>query len=99
MEQHFTDYVTDTVEDAMDAGVMRRMDPTLAGYAFIAMVSWASRWYRPGGKASVTEIADVFFSIGMDGARSRSDTSGSKRTQPGDDAGRSRPEEEPGNRA
>jgi TetR/AcrR family transcriptional regulator, cholesterol catabolism regulator len=71
MEQRFTDYVTDAVEDAMDAGVMRQMDPTLTAYAFIAMVSWASRWYQTTGRASAAEIADLFFSIGMDGARKR----------------------------
>ncbi|HEY1969645.1 MAG TPA: TetR/AcrR family transcriptional regulator [Pseudonocardia sp.] len=70
-ERRFTEYVIDAVEDAMDAGVIRRMDPTLTGYAFIAMVSWASRWYRPNGPASVTQIADLFFNLGMDGARPR----------------------------
>jgi TetR/AcrR family transcriptional regulator, cholesterol catabolism regulator len=70
-ERRFTDYTVDAVEDAMDAGTIRRMDPTLTAYAFIAMASWASRWYRPGGRASVADIADLFFSIGMDGARSR----------------------------
>lgn len=68
-EQRFTDYVTDAVEDAMDSGVLRRTDPTMTAYAFIGMVSWASRWYQPGGRAGVNEIADFFYSIGMDGAR------------------------------
>lgn len=68
-EQRFTDYVTDAVEDAMEAGVIRRMDPTLTAYAFIGMVSWATRWYQPGGRSGVNEIADMFFTIGMDGAR------------------------------
>jgi AcrR family transcriptional regulator len=68
-EQRFTDYVVDAVEDAMEAGVIRRMDPTLTAYAFIGMTSWASRWYQPGGRAGVNEIADLFFAIGMDGAR------------------------------
>jgi AcrR family transcriptional regulator len=68
-EQRFTDYVTDAVEDAMDSGVLRRADPTMTAYAFIGMVSWASRWYQPGGRAGVNEIADFFYAIGMDGAR------------------------------
>lgn len=68
-EQRFTDYVADAVEDAMDAGVLRRADPTMTAYAFIGMISWASRWYQPGGRAGVNEIADFFFSIGMDGSR------------------------------
>ncbi|QLL06379.1 TetR/AcrR family transcriptional regulator [Mycobacterium vicinigordonae] len=70
LEQRFTDYVVDAVDDAMQAGIMRPMDPTLTGYAFIAMVSWAARWYRPGGRASASEIADLYFAIAMDGARS-----------------------------
>jgi AcrR family transcriptional regulator len=68
-EQRFTDYVTDAVEDAMDNGALRRADPTMTAYAFIGMVSWASRWYQAGGRAGVNEIADFFYSIGMDGAR------------------------------
>jgi AcrR family transcriptional regulator len=70
-EQRFTDYVTDAVEDAMDSGVLGRADPTMTAYAFIGMVSWASRWYQPGGRAGVNEIADLFFSIGMNGARAQ----------------------------
>ena len=68
-EERFSDYVTDAVEDAMEAGVLRRADPTMTAYAFVGMVSWASRWYKPGGRAGVNDIADLFFSIGMDGAR------------------------------
>jgi AcrR family transcriptional regulator len=68
-EQRFTDYVTDAVEDAMDTGVLRRADPTMTAYAFIGMVSWASRWYQPGGRAGVNDIADFFYAIGMDGSR------------------------------
>jgi AcrR family transcriptional regulator len=70
-EQRFTEYVIDAVEDAMDAGVIRAMDPTLTAYAFIGTVSWASRWYRPGGRASAADIADMYFAIAMDGARER----------------------------
>ena len=70
-EARFTDYVVDAVEDAMQAGVLRAVDPTLTGYAFIAMVSWASRWFQLGGRASANEIADLFFPIGMDGVRRR----------------------------
>jgi AcrR family transcriptional regulator len=69
LEKQFTDYVTDTVEDAMNVGVMRRMDPTLTAYAFISMVSWASRWYLPTGRVTASEIAELFFDIGMNGAR------------------------------
>ena len=68
-EERFSDYVTDTVEDAMDSGVLRRADATMTAYAFIGMVSWASRWYQAGGRAGINEIADLFFTIGMDGAR------------------------------
>jgi TetR/AcrR family transcriptional regulator, cholesterol catabolism regulator len=69
MEKRFTDYVTGSLKDSMDAGVIRRIDPALTAFAFIAMVAWASRWYRPGMRASASEIAELFFSIGMDGAR------------------------------
>ncbi len=69
LETRFTNYVIDTVEDGMDCGLMRRTDPSSTAYAFIAMVSWASRWYRPGGRARADGIADLFFAIGMDGVR------------------------------
>jgi AcrR family transcriptional regulator len=70
LEKRFTDYVTDCVEDAMDAGVMRRVDPTLTAFALIGMVGWAARWYRPGARVGVNEIAELFFTIAMDGAGS-----------------------------
>jgi AcrR family transcriptional regulator len=68
IERKFTNYVIDAIEDAMETGAIRSMDPTLTGYAFIAMVGWASRWYRVSGTSSAMEIADLFFSIGMQGA-------------------------------
>jgi AcrR family transcriptional regulator len=71
IEVKFTNYVIDAVEDGMNNGSMRRLDPTLTAYAFIAMVSWASRWYNVGGRSSAMEIADLFFSIGMQGLEDR----------------------------
>ena len=72
IESRFNNYVIDSVEDGMESGAMRRLDPTLTAYAFIAMVSWASRWYKVGGRSSAMEIADLFFSIGMHGLENRS---------------------------
>lgn len=66
-ESRFNDYVIETVEAGMKQGSIRSMDPTLTAFALIGMVSWAARWYRAQGKASVDEIADLFFGIARSG--------------------------------
>lgn len=66
-EAAFNEYVVETVEEGMKKGSIRPMDPTLASFALIGMVSWAARWYRAQGRASVDEIADLFFGIARHG--------------------------------
>jgi AcrR family transcriptional regulator len=67
-EDRFTDYVIEAVEDGIEAGTIRALDPTLTAFAFIGMVSWAARWFRAGGRVGTNQVADLFFDISMRGA-------------------------------
>lgn len=66
-EAKFTDYVVEAVEDGIAMGAIKSMDPSLTAMALLGMVSWAARWYRPNGRCSADEIAELFFSIAKDG--------------------------------
>jgi hypothetical protein len=44
----------------MDAGVLRRDDPTMVLLQIYGMCNWTWTWYRPDGALSAEEIADRF---------------------------------------
>jgi AcrR family transcriptional regulator len=56
------------LQDGMDSGELRSDVPVdLAAQAIWGMVNWAHRWFKPGGRHDVDEIATHFTSIFIDG--------------------------------
>lgn len=70
-EDQFTDWVTDVVQRGIDDGVFAPMDARIGALAVIGMTSWAYQWYRPNGRYSIDEIADMFVDIIMHGLGTR----------------------------
>ena len=48
------------VREGIEAGVFRDLPPNLVVFGLLGMCNWLHKWYRPGGKRSAEEIADVF---------------------------------------
>ncbi len=58
---------------ALEAGIadgsLRPFDVRLAGIGILSACNWFTQWYRPGGAASVDEIADAFAELFLGGLR------------------------------
>jgi len=49
--------------DGVDEGLFRDLPPTLVVFGILGMCNWLHEWYKPEGRNSPTEIADVFLDI------------------------------------
>lgn len=53
--------------DAVAVGELRDVDVVATGRAILSMLNWMTRWFRPGGAQSATEIAETYFMLIADG--------------------------------
>jgi TetR/AcrR family transcriptional regulator, cholesterol catabolism regulator len=51
------------VRDGVEAGLLRDLPPRLVVFGLLGMCNWLHKWYRPDGKRSADEIADVFVAL------------------------------------
>ena len=51
------------VREGIEAGVFRDLPPNLVVFGLLGMCNWLHKWYRPGGKRTPEEIADVFVAL------------------------------------
>jgi AcrR family transcriptional regulator len=58
-----------TLEAGIGDGSLRDFDVRLAGIGILSACNWFTQWYRPGGAASVDEIADAFAELFLGGLR------------------------------
>ena len=64
------------IESGVEDGTFRDdLDPRVVGLGVLGMCAWVHQWYRPGGRFSAEEIADIFSAMALDGllARPRAD--------------------------
>ncbi len=50
----------DIVEEGVERGEFRRVDPKIAVFAILGAINWIARWYRPDGKAHSGELGAQF---------------------------------------
>ena len=55
------------VNQGVDEGVFRKVDTTISVQAILGMVNWMTRWYRPSGRLTPTQIADEFSDLFLNG--------------------------------
>jgi TetR/AcrR family transcriptional regulator, cholesterol catabolism regulator len=51
------------VREGVEAGLLRDLPPRLVVFGLLGMCNWLHKWYRPDGKRSAGEIADVFVAL------------------------------------
>lgn len=51
------------VREGVEAGLLRDLPPRLVVFGLLGMCNWLHKWYRPDGKRSAAEIADVFVAM------------------------------------
>jgi AcrR family transcriptional regulator len=59
------------VRQGIDEGAFRDTDVSITVHALLGMVNWMTRWYRPAGRLSAEQIADMFADLFLDGLISR----------------------------
>ncbi len=57
------------VKEGIERGEFCPIDITITVQALLGMVNWMTRWYRPEGRLSAEEIAELFAQISMEGLR------------------------------
>ena len=64
-KKRYVQFLERSFADAITAGKIRQVDPTVATFTFLGAVSWIYKWFQPGGQISeqqlVLEMQDLFF--------------------------------------
>ena len=63
----YTDELVNIYKAGVAEGVLKDTDPAVTVQLLIGMCSWLHRWYQPGGKMSLAEVADIAISLAMNG--------------------------------
>jgi AcrR family transcriptional regulator len=61
------------IQDGIDSGEFRSVDPRTAALAVIGIAVWTSWWYSPSGRQTPQELADVLVDIAINGLTRQSD--------------------------
>ena len=65
-KKRYVVFLERSFEEAIRRGQIRPVNPTVAAFAFLGMVLWIYKWYRPDGALTeeviVREMRDLFFS-------------------------------------
>ena len=58
----------DVIKQGIESGEFYSdVDPEMAYYGIIGMVSWSEKWYKPRGRLTLDEIGDHFANLVLDG--------------------------------
>lgn len=57
----------ETIAEGVRAGIFRDVDVKLTAFAVFGSINWVARWYREGGGAGPSEIAEVFARLFLEG--------------------------------
>lgn len=60
-------YLKSLLVAAIEAKEFREIDPRIATGMIVGLVSWLPRWFKPGGKYSIADIADQYSTFIVDG--------------------------------
>lgn len=67
------DYYIGLLERGIEEGIVRPVDPRLAAFAILGIVSWPSWWYSPSGRNTPQEIAAALVDVALNGIAAASD--------------------------
>jgi TetR/AcrR family transcriptional regulator, cholesterol catabolism regulator len=69
--KRYEEFVIGLIEEAQAGGeVDPGLDAHVAAYSVLGMLNWVYTWYRPGGKVSISDFADLVAEIVVGGLRS-----------------------------
>jgi len=62
-KREYDQAIARVVQDGVETGLLRDLPPTLVVFGLLGMCNWLHKWYRPDGKRTPAEIADVFVTL------------------------------------
>ena len=57
-KKRYVRFLEDAFKQAMAAGQIRTVDPTIASFSFLGSVLWSYKWYRPDGRITAQQLMD-----------------------------------------
>ena len=66
----FENFLRSLIQEAIDAGEIRKVDVAMTGRLILSSLNWMHRWYNPNKSATPEEIAEVYFDMLFNGLRS-----------------------------
>lgn len=71
MRDHFERLFRAIVQQGIERGEFRNIDVAITVHGLLGMVNWMTRWYRPEGRLSAAQIADLFADLFLEGLQNR----------------------------
>ena len=65
----FEHFLRGLIQEAIDAGEIRKLDVPMTGRLILSSLNWMHRWYNPNKSATPEQIADIFFDMVFNGLR------------------------------
>jgi AcrR family transcriptional regulator len=65
----FENFLRGLIQEAIDAGEIRKLDVPMTGRLILSSLNWMHRWYNPNKSATPEQIADIFFDMVFNGLR------------------------------
>jgi AcrR family transcriptional regulator len=63
----YMDFVCETVQQLKDEGKLKDLDVTVIAFSLIGTIIWLGHWYRPDGRLTGEEVADIICQMALGG--------------------------------
>jgi TetR/AcrR family transcriptional regulator, cholesterol catabolism regulator len=84
-KKRYVQFLERSFAEAMEKGLIREVNPTIAAYSFLGMVLWVYKWFRPDGELTDDQLAagmvDLFFAGLQQGRRGERVTRAARRVR------------------
>ncbi len=57
-KKNYVRFLEDAFSEAVRAGRIRSVQPTVAAFSFLGMVLWIYKWFQPDGRLSAEQVSD-----------------------------------------
>jgi TetR/AcrR family transcriptional regulator, cholesterol catabolism regulator len=71
IERAYTQVLRDTYIEGVASGDLLDVDPTVAVSTLLGATIWVYRWFRPGGRLSIEQVAEGVAELLLNGYRAR----------------------------
>jgi TetR/AcrR family transcriptional regulator, cholesterol catabolism regulator len=70
-KKRYVRFLESAFQEAIDQGLIREVNPTVAAFSFLGMVLWIYKWFQPDGQLSDAQVADGMIDLLFKGLEPR----------------------------